>query len=605
LNSISYRYRTDPRHPSHRQLRDARNKFTDAIRSAKQSHWENFLEETDDGSLWTAAKYIDSPVAGEGGAKTRVPILHTTAQDGETLYARSNEDKARIIVESFFPPPPAASSVPPDYRYPKPVPYKPKFTKEQIHRTIRKLSPYKTPGPDGIPNVVLKQCADVLLDHLYHIYNATLQTTSTSQRGSNRSPRSSANLARKHTTFPKRIGPLLFSTQWRRSTQLWWQRHHDIPKAYRPIALLNTMAKVYTALVAEDITTLTEQHKLFPGGHFGGRPGLRTTDSMHLLAYRIKQAWRNGRVASVLFLDIEGAFPNAVKDRLLHNMRKRRVPEELVRTASTVLSNRSTRLHFDDYLSDPTPLENGIGQGDPLSMIVYLYYNADILDVPWGRNELAVAYVDDTAFLVEGPTFDDTHATLKRMMTRRGGAFEWSAQHNSKFEVTKFALVDFSRKKDIDRPPLCLRQTTISPVPSHKFLGVIFDQELRWNLQVEHAVAKAARWVSLFKRIARTRTGLSAPLLRRLYKAVAIPKATYAADVWFTPIQTSPRWQEEGGVCRCGQQAHANAAPGRPCYHWLLQDHCDRLRRGTCQFDPHRTTAQGSLPPSCHPHGRS
>jgi hypothetical protein len=36
LNSISYQFRHDQQHPSHRQLRDARNKFTDAIRSAKQ-----------------------------------------------------------------------------------------------------------------------------------------------------------------------------------------------------------------------------------------------------------------------------------------------------------------------------------------------------------------------------------------------------------------------------------------------------------------------------------------------------------------------------------------------------------------------------------------
>lgn len=313
------------------------------------------------------------------------------------------------------------------------------------------------------------------------------------------------------------------------------------------------MAKIYTALVAEDITTLAEQHKLLPGCHFGGRPGHRTTDSMHLLLHRIKQAWRNGRVASVLFLDIEGAFPNAVKDRLLHNMRKRRVPEALVRTVGTALTNRHTTLRFDDFLSNAIPLRNGIGQGDPMSMIVYLFYNADILEVPRTRNELAVAYVDDSAFLVEGPSFDATHATLKRMMNRRGGAFEWSAEHNSKFEVSKFALVDFSRKKDIDRPPLRLRQTTITPAPSHKFLGVIFDQELRWNLQVEHAVAKASKWVSLFRRIARNRSGLSAPLLRRLYKAVAVPKATYAADVWFTPILSPP-----GAKKRLGSVGAAN-----------------------------------------------
>ena len=175
LNNISYQFRHDQQHPSHKQLRDARNKLTDAIRNAKQTHWEEFLENTDDGSLWTAARYIDSPVAGEGGARTRVPTLHTKSLDGETQVARSNEEKARVIAESFFPPPPATTSVPRGFKYPNPVPYKAKFTKDQIRRTIDKLSPYKAPGPDGIPNAVFKQCADILHNHLYHIYNATLQ----------------------------------------------------------------------------------------------------------------------------------------------------------------------------------------------------------------------------------------------------------------------------------------------------------------------------------------------------------------------------------------------------------------------------------------------
>ena len=253
------------------------------------------------------------------------------------------------------------------------------------------------------------------------------------------------------------------------------------------------MAKIYTALVAEDITTLAEQHKLLLGCHFGERPGHRTTDSMHLLVHRIKQAWQNKRVASVLFLDIEGAFPNAVKDQLLHNMRKMKVPEALVRTVRTALTGRRTVLWFDDFLSNAIPLDNGIGQGDPMSMIVYLFYNSDILEVPRTKNELAVAYVDDTALLVEGPSFDETHATLKRMMNRRGGAFEWSAEHNLRFKVSKFALVDFWRKKGIDRPPLQLRQTTIAPTPFHKFLGVIHIE----LLLIELCLQAITRMVSL------------------------------------------------------------------------------------------------------------
>jgi len=47
-----------------------------------------------------------------------------------------------------------------------------------------------------------------------------------------------------------------------------------------------------------------------------------TTDTVHVLVDKIKKAWRKGKVVSILFLDIEGAFPNAVTERLLHNICK-------------------------------------------------------------------------------------------------------------------------------------------------------------------------------------------------------------------------------------------------------------------------------------------
>ena len=83
-------------------------------------------------------------------------------------------------------------------------------------------------------------------------------------------------------------------------------------------------------------------------------------------------------------------------------------------------------------------------------------------------------------------------------------------------------------------PPIILRQTVIDPTPAHKFLGVYFDQELRWHCHVDYVVSKASRWISLFKRITRSRSGLPLQLLRGLYIAVAVPKITYAADVWYS-----------------------------------------------------------------------
>ena len=47
------------------------------------------------------------------------------------------------------------------------------------------------------------------------------------------------------------------------------------------------------------------------------------TDAIHYLTHKIKSAWRKDKVASVLFLDVEDAFPNAVTRKLMHNLKKR------------------------------------------------------------------------------------------------------------------------------------------------------------------------------------------------------------------------------------------------------------------------------------------
>ena len=60
--------------------------------------------------------------------------------------------------------------------------------------------------------------------------------------------------------------------------------------------------------------------------HFGGWPGRTMTDALQYLIYKIKDAWRQGKVTSILFLDVEGAFPNMVSDRLIHNLQKRKIP---------------------------------------------------------------------------------------------------------------------------------------------------------------------------------------------------------------------------------------------------------------------------------------
>jgi ribonuclease HI len=517
LSAEAMRQRAVPDHPSHEARKNAAREYSKEILKAKKKHWTDFLEEASERDLWTSNRYLKEPV-GDGG-KSRIPTLKVKDGDGLVREIASNADKAEAFHRVFFPPKPLTSSVPTNFQYPSPLPAPPIISKDRIRKHIRSLSPYKASGPDGIPNVVLQRTVDLIEDYLEPLFQAV-------------------------------IGLGIYVDAWREFTTVVLRKpgksNYEIPKAHRPIALLCTIAKVLTAIVAEDISYLVEKEALLPFSHYGGRPGRMTTDAVHVLVEKVKSAWRRGKVVSVLFLDVEAAFPNAVTDRLLHNLRRRRILRVYVRFVEQLLKDRRTRMKFDDFVSDLIYLSNGIGQGDPLSMILYILYNADLLEIALAPEEEALGFVDDALVLVEGKTIADNVKALTDFMNREGGGFDWSEGHNSSFALDKLAVTHFTRKRIPDpvrrgrtiplpTPDLVLRGKTVRVESAYKYLGIYLDSQLRWITQTHEAINKATKWVLLYRRLTKPFSGMSASFMRRLYITVAIPKMTYGLDVWYTP----------------------------------------------------------------------
>ena len=211
-----------------------------------------------------------------------------------------------------------------------------------------------------------------------------------------------------------------------------------------------------------------------------------------------------------------------------------------------MLTNRHTRLCFDGFTSDWVAIDNSIVQGDPLSMLLYLFYNADLIMAP-KKEEAMITYVDDTSYYVEGVDFGEVYDKLCDMMNRAQGGYDWSNLHNSHFEPSKMALVRFSHRRKTDplrpgkmtlepQPDLHLCGTIIKPSSTHKYLGVIFNQELRWREQVECVTDMAAKWTLCFHCLMKSSFGTWSRLMRQLYHAVTIPQFTYATSMWYTPI---------------------------------------------------------------------
>jgi hypothetical protein len=116
-------------------------------------------------------------------------------------------------------------------------------------------------------------------------------------------------------------------------------------------------------------------------------------------------------------------------------------------------------------------------------MLLFGFYNAPLIETVSSPDKLSPGFVDDSMMLAVGNTLEDCHAKLKDMMERPNRGFHWSTTHNSPFELSKTALMNFPRSyRDtipgnlvFDRTNLdgSITSCSISAVTSYKYLGVI------------------------------------------------------------------------------------------------------------------------------------
>jgi ribonuclease HI len=515
LSNQSYKWRGLQFHPAHTDHKKAAKRYSDLLIKTHNESWHRWLSDISTSDLWRASKLVNSPMT--DGGQARIPPLKR--HPGDERKAETNAEKAEALARTFFIPKPADLHIPPVLNArPELNPLTP-YSQQRITNRARTLKKRKAPGPDDTPNEVWSECIEILIAPITTLFNGILN-----------------------------IGH--YPQSWKNSQTIVLRKPgkpaYDAPKAYRPIVLLNTLAKLLSAIVAEDLSYLCEANNLLPTRAYGGRPGRITTDAIHSLTHRVKDAWRRGNVASILFLDIQSAFPNVVPERLIYEMRMIGIPETYVTLVTNLLRNRTTQLKFDDYLSPSFSIDNGNGQGCPLSVILYNIYHAPLTSIPSNKNEDAAGFIDDAALYAEGKDFTETTATLKDMMERSKGALEWSRTHNSPFEMSKLAVMHLtkSKAKAENIPDLTIHSTdrngtrspiNVPPADTYKYLGVTIHKKLSWTPQHSAVLAKAVTSTNLFRRLIRASRGLSLKNAKLVYSAVTIPKITYACDVWYTP----------------------------------------------------------------------
>jgi retron-type reverse transcriptase len=151
-----------------------------------------------------------------------------------------------------------------------------------------------------------------------------------------------------------------------------------------------------------------------------------------MLTEQIRMVWANDLtiVASMLSLEISGAFDNVSHDRLIHNIRDARRPHWVAEYIRSFLTDRTTTLTLGTYEDKVRSTTSGIPQGSTLSPILSLFFASALLPQLNSAAMTAIGFVDDTNIL----TFSRfTEANCRVLERANEKCMAWARTHGATF----------------------------------------------------------------------------------------------------------------------------------------------------------------------------
>ena len=214
---------------------------------------------------------------------------------------------------------------------------------------------------------------------------------------------------------------------------------------------------------------------------------------------------------------------------MIHNLRKRRVPERIVGWIFSFLSERFTSIRLQDFESEIEKVNLGIPQGSPISPILYLFYNADLLEesLDISLSITSTGFVDDISLLTYS---ESTERNVRNLEKAYRKCLKWASSHGSRFNPKKSELIHFIGRKRVYKALITLERRIIKPSKSIKLLGAYLDQGLTYRAHFNALSTKIPTLVNAIKSITSSIWGTSLIDARKLYRGAIRPVLAYGAS---------------------------------------------------------------------------
>lgn len=477
----------------------ARNRLKNLVRDAKKSYFNKLVENNKDVSqIWRA---LNSLIRGHNSNANQIP-RHLTPD----VFNAHFLSVATSLTNAVNPLPQTVTSETLsqfcNQKIKNKAPFQiPPIAVHELGRLISQLNNKKSSGPDEISNHLLKLSLPYTIDSLTYIFNLCIQ----------------------HNSFPLKLKKA-------KVIPLPKSKNTSDVNNYRPISLLSVLSKLLERHIHVHLTKYMEHHALFHPLQSGFRSKHSCLTALSLLTDKCLSAINSSKLSGVVFLDFSKAFDLVDHHILLHKLSLYLNKSDSLSLFKSFLENRSQQVYIHGSYSQEKPVFYGVPQGSVLGPLLFCMY---VNDLPLHFSDNSVEchmLADDTTLRTQSASLDDIQHSLQLTLT---DISQWCSQNNMVLNPSKCkSMVVTTRQKhqlstlSLD---LSINANSIEQVSTHKILGMIIDDKLRWQPHIENLCRQVNKNLFLLSKL---QSIISKDARKMFYNAHIKPHIDYASVIW-------------------------------------------------------------------------
>ena len=301
---------------------------------------------------------------------------------------------------------------------------------------------------------------------------------------------------------------------------------------YRPISTLPCFGKIFEKVIYKRLYTYSffASNQLIDENQFGFRSKHSTSHAVNYSIDKIVSETEKQKHVLGIFIDLSKAFDTICHTKLTEKLEHYGIRGNALGLIESYLSDRTQLVNFNGSKSDVKPLLMGVPQGSVLGPLLFIIYINDITKV--SNLSDFVMFADDTNIFVSGNSANDAFSKANTVLTQLSKYMLVNQLHinQSKCVFMHFKPKLFQYKKCTNTTlKLSINGTDIKCVNKARFLGVIIDDRLTWNDQIDSLAEKLNSCIISIKRIKKF---IPKEHYMKLYHSLFVSHLTYGISAW-------------------------------------------------------------------------